>query len=35
MCGRYTFQPTEEFCRRFNIANRLEGLVARCNIAPS
>jgi putative SOS response-associated peptidase YedK len=35
MCGRYTFQPTEEFYRRFNIANRLDGLVARYNIAPS
>jgi putative SOS response-associated peptidase YedK len=34
MCGRYTFQPTEEFYRRFNITNRLEGLVARYNIAP-
>jgi putative SOS response-associated peptidase YedK len=35
MCGRYTFQPTEEFYRRFNIPNRLDGLVARYNIAPS
>jgi putative SOS response-associated peptidase YedK len=35
MCGRYTFQPTEEFYRRFNIANRLDGLGARYNIAPS
>jgi putative SOS response-associated peptidase YedK len=35
MCGRYTFQPTEAFYRRFNIANRLDGLVARYNIAPS
>ena len=35
MCGRYTFQPTEEFYRRFNITNRLDGLVARYNIAPS
>jgi putative SOS response-associated peptidase YedK len=34
MCGRYTFQPTEEFYRQFNIANRLDGLVARYNIAP-
>jgi putative SOS response-associated peptidase YedK len=34
MCGRYTFQPTEAFYRRFNIANRLDGLVARYNIAP-
>jgi putative SOS response-associated peptidase YedK len=35
MCGRYTFQPTETFYQRFNIANRLNGLVARYNIAPS
>jgi hypothetical protein len=35
MCGRFTFQPTEAFYRRFNIANRLNGLVARYNIAPS
>ena len=35
MCGRFTFQPTEEFYKRFNIANRLDGLVARDNIAPS
>jgi putative SOS response-associated peptidase YedK len=35
MCGRYTFQPTEAFYPRFNIANRLDGLVARYNIAPS
>jgi putative SOS response-associated peptidase YedK len=35
MCGRYTFQPTEDFYRRFNLANRLDGLVARYNIAPS
>jgi putative SOS response-associated peptidase YedK len=35
MCVRYTFQPTEAFYRRFNIANRLDGLVARYNIAPS
>jgi putative SOS response-associated peptidase YedK len=34
MCGRFTFQPTEEFYRRFHIANRLDGLVARYNIAP-
>ncbi|HSF32241.1 MAG TPA: SOS response-associated peptidase [Candidatus Tectomicrobia bacterium] len=34
MCGRYTFQPTEEFYRRFHIANRLDGLVARYNIVP-
>jgi putative SOS response-associated peptidase YedK len=35
MCGRYTFQPTEEFYRRFHIANRLDSLVARYNISPS
>ena len=35
MCGRFTFQPTEEFYRRFNITNRLDGLVAHYNIAPS
>jgi putative SOS response-associated peptidase YedK len=34
MCGRYTFQPTEEFYERFRIMNRLDGLVARYNIAP-
>jgi hypothetical protein len=34
MCGRYTFQPTEAFYRRFNLTNRLDGLVARDNIAP-
>jgi putative SOS response-associated peptidase YedK len=34
MCGRYTFQPTEAFYRRFNTANRLDGLVPRYNIAP-
>jgi putative SOS response-associated peptidase YedK len=34
MCGRYTFQPTEDFYRRFNLANRLDGLMARYNIAP-
>jgi putative SOS response-associated peptidase YedK len=35
MCGRYTFQPPEDFYSRCNIANRLDGLVARYNIAPS
>jgi putative SOS response-associated peptidase YedK len=35
MCGRYTFQPTEEFYKRFNITNRLDGFVSRYNIAPS
>jgi hypothetical protein len=35
MCGRFTFQPTEEFYQRFHLANRLDTLVARYNIAPS
>jgi putative SOS response-associated peptidase YedK len=35
MCGRFTFQPTEEFYQRFQIINRLDGLVARYNIATS
>jgi putative SOS response-associated peptidase YedK len=35
MCGRYTFQATEEFYKRFRIVNRLDGLVPRYNIAPS
>ena len=34
MCGRFTFQPSEEFYERFQIINRLDGLVARYNIAP-
>jgi putative SOS response-associated peptidase YedK len=34
MCGRFTFQPTEAFYGRFQIVNRLDGLVARYNIAP-
>jgi hypothetical protein len=34
MCGRFTFHPTEEFYQRFQIINRLDGLVARYNIAP-
>lgn len=34
MCGRYTIQPTKEFYQRFQIINRLDGLVARYNIAP-
>jgi putative SOS response-associated peptidase YedK len=34
MCGRFTFQPSEEFYERFQIVNRLDGLVARSNIAP-
>ena len=34
MCGRFTFQPTEEFYQRFQVINRLDSLVARYNIAP-
>jgi len=34
MCGRFTFQPTEAFYARFEISNRLDGLVPRYNIAP-
>jgi putative SOS response-associated peptidase YedK len=34
MCGRFTFQPTEAFYGRFQIINRLDGLIARYNIAP-
>jgi putative SOS response-associated peptidase YedK len=34
MCGRFTFQPTEDFYQRFQIVNRLDSLVARYNIAP-
>jgi putative SOS response-associated peptidase YedK len=34
MCGRFTFQPTEAFYERFQIINRLDGLVPRYNIAP-
>jgi hypothetical protein len=34
MCGRLTFQPTEEFSHRFHITNRLDVLVPRYNIAP-
>lgn len=34
MCGRFTFQPTEEFYQWFQIVNRLDGLVPRYNIAP-
>jgi putative SOS response-associated peptidase YedK len=34
MCGRFSFQPTEAFYKRFQITNRLDGLVARYNIAP-
>ena len=34
MCGRFTFQPTEQFYERFQIINRLDSLVPRYNIAP-
>ena len=34
MCGRFTFQPSEAMYERFQIVNRLDGLVARYNIAP-
>jgi putative SOS response-associated peptidase YedK len=34
MCGRLTFQPTEEFSHRFHITNRLDVLVPLYNIAP-
>jgi putative SOS response-associated peptidase YedK len=34
MCGRFTFQPSEAFYERFQVGNRLDGLVARYNIAP-
>jgi putative SOS response-associated peptidase YedK len=34
MCGRFTFQPTEAFYQRFQIANHLDPLIARYNIAP-
>jgi putative SOS response-associated peptidase YedK len=35
MCGRYTLDPTIKFSERFKISNRLDGLTARYNIAPS
>jgi putative SOS response-associated peptidase YedK len=35
MCGRFTFQPTEEFYERFQVVNCLDSLLARYNIAPS
>ena len=35
MCGRFTFQPTEAVYARFQIIDRLDGLVPRYNIAPS
>jgi putative SOS response-associated peptidase YedK len=34
MCGRFTFQPREECYQRFQMTNRLDGLLARDNIAP-
>ncbi len=34
MCGRFTFQLSEVFYEWFQIVNRLDGLVARYNIAP-
>jgi putative SOS response-associated peptidase YedK len=35
MCGRFTLDPTTKFSERFKVANRLDGLTARYNIAPS
>jgi hypothetical protein len=35
MCGRYTFQPTEAFYRRFTIANRLMVLSAATTSPPA
>jgi putative SOS response-associated peptidase YedK len=35
MCGRFTLDPTTKFFERFKIDNRLDGLTARYNIAPS
>jgi putative SOS response-associated peptidase YedK len=35
MCGRFTLDPTTKFYERFKIDNRLDGLTARYNIAPS
>jgi putative SOS response-associated peptidase YedK len=34
MCGRFTFQPTEEFYQCVQVINRLDSLMARYNIAP-
>jgi putative SOS response-associated peptidase YedK len=34
MCGRFTFQPAEDFYERFHISNRLDSLMPRYNIAP-
>jgi putative SOS response-associated peptidase YedK len=35
MCGRFTLDPTTKLFERFKIDNRLDGLTARYNIAPS
>jgi putative SOS response-associated peptidase YedK len=35
MCGRFTLDLTTKFSERFKISNRLDGLTARYNIAPS
>jgi putative SOS response-associated peptidase YedK len=35
MCGRFTLDPTIKFYERFKVSNRLDGLTARYNIAPS
>ena len=35
MCGRFTLEPTTKFYERFKIDNRLDGLTARYNIAPT
>jgi putative SOS response-associated peptidase YedK len=34
MCGRFTFEPTQDFYQRFHVSNRLDDVVARYNIAP-
>jgi hypothetical protein len=34
MCGRYTFEPSEEFSQRFHAGNRLDSFAPRYNIAP-
>jgi putative SOS response-associated peptidase YedK len=34
MCGRFTLEPTATFYERFQIANRLDALIPRYNIAP-
>ena len=34
MCGRFTLEPTATFYERFQIANRLDSLIPRYNIAP-